>query len=224
MKDTQLETNIRTYSNNESLVKERRQHIIACAINVFLKKGYKGTTMRELARACAMSEGSLYRYIGSKDDILHLICTARARGVERLEGFFHELGAASPTEALEACINTCFMWAESSRDYNLFFNREISHFSSEDRHTLLGDQVAMVHFFEKRLIDGIEAGEFEMESPLLVAHDILIKTHDWGMRRWFLKQYVTLEEYAGIHTRLILRSIRVEADYDAVHKQDSANR
>ena len=224
MKDTQLGTDIRTYSNNESLVNERRQHIVACAINVFLKKGYHGTTMRELARACTISEGSIYRYIGSKDDILHLICTARANGIERLETFFNELGAVSPTEALEACINTCFTWAESSRDYNLFFNREISHFSSEDRHTLLKDQVAMVHFFEKRLVDGIEAGDFRMESPLLVAHDILMKIHNWGMRRWFLKQYITLEEYAGINTRLILRSIRAEADPDTGHKQDSVNR
>ena len=223
MKNTQLGTDIRTYSDNETLVAERRQHIAECAIKVFLKKGYHGTTMRELARACAMSEGSLYRYIGSKDDILHLICTARARGIERLEGLLHELDAVSPTEALKACITACFMWAESSRDYNLFFNREIGHFSREDRHTLLGDQVAMVHFFEKRLIDGIEAGEFQMDSPLLVAHDILMKIHNWGMRQWFLKQYVTLEEYAGINTGLILRSIRVEADYDAGHKQDSAN-
>lgn len=110
------------------------------------------------------------------------------------------------------------MWAENSRGYNLFFNREISHFSREDRQTLLEDQVAMVHFFEKRLIDGIEAGEFEMESPLLVAHDILMKIHDWGLRRWFLIQYVTLEQYARIHTRLILRSIQTAADSDAEHK------
>lgn len=217
-------TDIRAYSDNESLVNERRQHITACSIKVFLKKGYKGTTMRELARACNMSEGSLYRYIGSKDDILHLICTARARGIERLEAFLHELGAVSPTEALKACITACFMWAENSRDYNLFFNREISHFSREDRQTLLEDQVAIVHFFEKRLIDGIEAGEFQMESPLLVAHDILMKIHNWGLRRWFLIQYVTLEEYARINIRLILRSIRAAAGYDAGPKQDSANR
>ena len=36
MENTQLGTDIRTYSNNESLVNERRQHIVACAINVLV--------------------------------------------------------------------------------------------------------------------------------------------------------------------------------------------
>lgn len=203
-----MKTDIRTYSNDEALVQERRQHIAECAIKLFLDKGYKATTTREIAKACGMSEGALYRYIGSKDDILHLICIARAIGAQRLETFRRELGNISPTEALKACINLCFLWADNSRDYNLFFNREIRHLSHEDRRALLEDQVAIVRFFERLLIEGTDTGEFQMESPLLVAHDILMKVHDWGLRRWFLRQYVTLEEYARIHTELVLKAIQ----------------
>lgn len=217
-------TEIRTYSNDEVLVRERRLRIMECAIKLFLEKGYKGTTTREIAKACGMSEGSLYRYIGSKDDILHLICMARARGAEILEAFLHQLGNVSPTETLKNCINVCFMWADDSRDYNLFFNREIRHFSLEDRRLLLEDQTAIVRFFERLLIEGVNAGEFQMDSPLLVAHDILMKIHDWGLRRWFLRQHFTLEEYARLQTDLILKAIKPDTVETTTGKEYKANR
>lgn len=206
----QAEVSVRTYSKNDALVQERRQHIMRCAIRVFLQRGYRGTTTRELARACGMSEGAMYRYIGSKDDILHLICMERAHGADFLEAHLEQLGDVSAEEALRACLALCFKWADSTRDYNLFFNREINHFSREDRGTLLEDQTAMVHFFEKLLVRGIQAGEFQMESPIVVAHDILMKVHDWGLRRWFLRQYVTLEDYARMQVDIVLRSIRTD--------------
>jgi AcrR family transcriptional regulator len=219
-----VRTDIRTYSNDEALVRERRLHIMECAIKLFLDKGYKGTTTREIARACGMSEGSLYRYIGSKDDILHLICMARAYGAEILENFLQQLDNISITETLKACINACFMWADESRDYNLFFNREIRHFSLEDRRILLEDQVAIVRFFEELLTKGVNAGEFQIESPLLVAHDILMKVHDWGLRRWFLRQYFTLEEYARLQTDLVLKVVKPDAVETIVGKKEKANR
>ena len=219
-----MRTDIRTYSNDEVLVRERRLHIMERAIKLFLNKGYKGTTTREIAKACGMSEGSLYRYIGSKDDILYLICMARAHGAKILENFLSSLDNVSTPEALKACINACFMWADESRDYNLFFNREIRHFSLEDRRILLEDQVAIVRFFEELLIKGVNAGEFQIESPLLVAHDILMKVHDWGLRRWFLRQYFTLEEYARLQTDLVLKVVKPDAVETIVGKKEKANR
>jgi AcrR family transcriptional regulator len=40
---------------------------------VFTKKGYDRTNMRELAKACEMSAGTLYHYFGSKEEILYSI-------------------------------------------------------------------------------------------------------------------------------------------------------
>ena len=36
--------------------------------------GYQRSTTRQIAKSLDISEGTLYRYIGSKKDILHLIC------------------------------------------------------------------------------------------------------------------------------------------------------
>jgi len=69
----------------------------------------------------------------------------------------------------------------------------------------------MVHFYEKLLIKGIESGEFQIESPLMMAHEILMKVHNWVMRRWFLIQHYTLEKYINIQTDIILKAIEVDS-------------
>jgi AcrR family transcriptional regulator len=49
------------------------QQIVDGACRLFFKKGYHGTTIREIAIASGMSMGQLYHYISSKDDVLFLI-------------------------------------------------------------------------------------------------------------------------------------------------------
>ena len=78
-------TQVRTAIKDESLVDERRGLIVSKAIVLFLEKSYHATTTKEIAEACSMSPGSLYRYIGSKQDILHLIAQESVRGSETLE-------------------------------------------------------------------------------------------------------------------------------------------
>ncbi len=198
---------IRTLSKNERLIQERRRQIVEGAFAVFLRKGFRATTLRDIAASCHLSEGAIYRYVGSKDDILRLICSNRARGREGLEEVLAAAGDVSVTEALKACIRYHFQVGDYSREYNLFFNREIRCFSSEDRRMLLESQQGIINFFNDLLERGIHAGEFEMRSPLAVAHDILMFGHDWGLRRWYLAQHFTLEEYTDLHIELILKQI-----------------
>lgn len=198
---------IRSYSRDEELVKERREHIHQCAVKVFLKKGYNGTSTRELAKACGMSEGALYHYIGAKADILHLICTGVQRYDKDIQVYLDSLGDVSVTQALRECIKLYFKWSDEVAERNLFFNREMNNFSREDRRILMESQANFVYFFERLIKRGIEAGEFKTDSPLLLAHDIVVVGFEWGLRQWFLKQYFALEEYTEKHINSILKLI-----------------
>jgi len=180
-----LTDNIRTSSSDEALVRERRDQFIKCAAKVFYEKGYPGATIRELAQACGMAQGTIYHYLGSKEDILHLICVSRSRGVKGLRELLHDLGNVSCTEAVCRCMEKHFQGADSVAQDNIFFNREISNFSRDDRRVLLESQIDIRKFFEQLIIEGVQAGEFKVDSPALVAHNIMMMGHDWGLRRWF---------------------------------------
>ncbi len=93
-----MRTQIRAYSNDKDLVHRRRKQIVVKGIRVFLENGYQGSTMRQLAKASGMSEGNLYRYIGSKEDILHLICSMSGpEELDDLKNLANKLSHSSTT-------------------------------------------------------------------------------------------------------------------------------
>lgn len=203
---------IRSFSKNESLVNKRRDQILEGAFKVFIQQGFKATKLRDIAEASGMPEGTIYRYISSKDDILHLICVKYARGRERLNEILTGAGNVSVTDTLRACLRGYFQTCDRGREHNLFFNREIHYFSHEDRRFLLEAQIGVTHFFKDLLDKGIQAGEFQMKSSLAVAHNILMLGHDWGLRRWFLSRHFTLEEYSEIQIELLFKQITTDCN------------
>jgi AcrR family transcriptional regulator len=199
---------IRTYSTNEQLVKERRSLIVSKALKLFLRKGYDRTTIRELAKSCGMTEGAIYRYIGSKDDILHLMLLDTR--VNIIEDYLKDLGKINTIDALKQCIKIYYTWCNGAADNNIFFNREINNFSESDRHTLLQSQADYIHFFEKLIKRGVAEGVFKTKSSLLIAHNIVMQGFDWGLRRWFLRSYFTLDNYIKLQTEIVMNLILVD--------------
>ena len=48
----------------------RREEILAAAMRLFARQGYARTTTREIAQEAGISEGTIYRYFSSKQEIL----------------------------------------------------------------------------------------------------------------------------------------------------------
>lgn len=51
-------------------LEERRQEILDAAGRVFIEKGYATATMQEIATACDLAPGTLYRYFPGKADLI----------------------------------------------------------------------------------------------------------------------------------------------------------
>ena len=65
---------IKTATKNDELVRERRELLVQAAIQVFLEKGFHNATVRDIGRAASMTQGTIYNYVSSKDDILYMVC------------------------------------------------------------------------------------------------------------------------------------------------------
>jgi AcrR family transcriptional regulator len=59
---------------NSRLVEERRELIIGAAVKVFRRNGFHAATTHDIATAAGVTQSNLYNYIGSKDDILYMVC------------------------------------------------------------------------------------------------------------------------------------------------------
>jgi AcrR family transcriptional regulator len=57
---------------------ERRAQILQTAVDLFGKKGFSGTTTKEIAKAAGVSEAIIFRHFASKDDLWLAIIDAKA--------------------------------------------------------------------------------------------------------------------------------------------------
>jgi AcrR family transcriptional regulator len=165
--------------------------------------------MKDIGAACGMTHANLYNYVGSKSDILHLLCTCWSEGAKSYKQRQRKLGDMSAVDLLRYFITFHIQRCDSIREWLLFSNREIHKLSPENRRLLLSSEVDILGFFEKLLRKGTKAGEFQVSNPFLIAHNILMCGRDWAFRKWLLKQHLTLEEYIEEQTQAVLKLLGV---------------
>jgi len=207
-----MNTKIRTFSHDPELVKERRDHIRKCTTSLFVQQPFHKTNMKQVEKACGMSRGALYNYVGSKEDIRTLIIEhALSLGGEAvIESGKHLLDQFGPTEALIKMIKRIFNTFDSLQDEYIFLNHEVINLTKEERKPLYNAETGSISAVESILQAGIDSGEFQMDDIKLVAHTILISAHSWATRRWHLRKLYTLNEYTEKFTELILTLVGVD--------------
>jgi AcrR family transcriptional regulator len=188
----------------------RREQILRAAVKLFLKNGVSGTSMQQLAREVGVTATGLYYYFKSKQDIVNSMIEIPMGAVERLVGLRHGLGDVSPTVALTECVKHHVLRGEASRDFHVFITREILAIEPRRRRVLLREMQSFISFFVGILEEGIKAGEFEMDDPLLVAFNIWTLPQEWALRRWYLRDFFTIDEYAAKQTAAILWQVLVD--------------
>jgi AcrR family transcriptional regulator len=96
------EAAIKTWSDeSESGANDKAAHVRAVARAEFGRKGYEVTTIRDIASAAGMGTGTVYRLIGSKDELLASIM--ESFGIKAGGGFASVLRSdATPIEKLDA--------------------------------------------------------------------------------------------------------------------------
>src|SRR5437870_12216880 len=63
--------------------RERAEEVYAAALRLFREKGYHATSMQDIAAAVGLYKGSLYHYIGSKEDLLVQVFERAMTGLVR---------------------------------------------------------------------------------------------------------------------------------------------
>ena len=215
-----IEFTIRTFSSDEALVKERRNHIVRCSAKVFTKKGYDRTNVRELIEACEMSAGTLYHYFGSKEEILYsIINNATSQQAGYMEDCANDLATISPTKALVDLMQRFNEWHDDNQDTTLFACQETKNLPANARQNIFNSEARILTVFEKLLTRGIEAGEFNIDDPKLIAHDIVILGHAWALRRWYLRKHWTFETYVKKQTDAILKAVTIYKNTSSANRQ-----
>jgi len=199
---------IRTYSQNDKLVSLRRQQIARCAAPAFVKNGYERVNLRQIASACGMSVGSIYHYVGTKEDIVYLVFDyVMSEGVEFIEAISPTYDALPPNEALRRAIDTYYRKVDELQDSVVFMYQETKKLQPNARRSVFELERRLSHVFERILDRGYASGEFKIGGSLMIAQSIVILGHMWALKRWLLGKDYVLEEYIKEQTKFILEGV-----------------
>jgi AcrR family transcriptional regulator len=187
----------------------RKSEILKGAMKLFLKHGYIKTGMRDISKASRITAGTLYYYYKSKEDILADFLDGQiSRNRETLEKMPCLFEQSDPSEALQQALQVLFATGDEYIDVVSFLYQENKNLSSKMRKKLTDSEDMLIQIFETIIQNGCDKGVFRVPNARLAAHNIIIMSDMWALRRWFLGNTFTSEQYTKMQIEFIFQALR----------------
>ncbi|PTL38335.1 TetR/AcrR family transcriptional regulator [Alkalicoccus saliphilus] len=202
---------------DQRLIDKRRAQIVKAAVQLFNEKGYHKATTREVAKASGFSIGTLYEYIGSKEDILYLVCdSVYDEVVRKWEKLLDK--ELTGMERLEQVVEAYFRVVDVLQDEVLVMYQETKSLSGDALKYVLQKEMRMKEMFEVELGRVREAGLITLNDRQvsLAAHQILVLGQMWTFRRWALQKEFTIDEYVRYQLQQLFYGFSVKSSAENV--------
>ena len=150
----------------------RRHQIFNASVGLFLSKGFRETSMREIAEAAGMGKSSLYDYFRTKDDIL----------LWAIDDELYDLNtaardiAAMPLPAvdrLRLLMSNHLRNLLERRDFYLKLSFEVQRLALESQKRVQAGRHAYQDLIRRLIEEGIQEGEFRPVDSLLTARTLI---------------------------------------------------
>jgi TetR/AcrR family transcriptional regulator, cholesterol catabolism regulator len=162
-----------TGSPNGAFGSQRRADMVSIAAELFAQKGYRATTVREIADAAGILSGSLYHHFDSKESI----------GDEILSGFINEVlanyrdaleAAPNPQAALEQIVRSTSRTLSQHRAALAMLQNDWNHFAGQARFAYLPKALREIErIWIEQLELGKQAGLFRLDLDAKLTYRLL---------------------------------------------------
>ena len=156
----------------EEELDRRRHEIFRATAPLFFEKGFRETSMREIAVAAGMGKSSLYDYFKTKDEILLwavedeiLDVTAAAQEIVRQP--------IPAIERLRQVMKTHLEFLVSSKEFYLKLSFEVQRLAIESQKRIQVRRHAYQDMIRQLIDEGIQEGAFRPVDSLLVTRVLI---------------------------------------------------
>jgi AcrR family transcriptional regulator len=166
--------------------KDRRAEIITAAASIFREKGYRATSLADIADAVGTDRASLYYYVDSKDEMFHeVVREAVDANAARAEAIRDEV---KPAPAKIADLVSSLLTSYASHPYLFVYIQEDLSKVGDGKSSWSRQMRAINRRYDEAVVSivrsGIEDGSLrDAGSPRLIANGI-IGMLNWT-HRWF---------------------------------------
>ena len=161
---------------------DSREKLISVAVDLFADRGFKGTSIRDIANAMGMSISNIYHYFGNKEGLLLAILETTSKSlVEQLRKVSE--AESDPLSRFQLLLKTHIklstVWKKEAK---IFFLDE-EHLSPEGNEANLNYQREVLDIYRHQLQSLKDSGYIKARSLTVLAFNIL------GVINWNLRWY-----------------------------------
>ncbi|WP_326836234.1 TetR/AcrR family transcriptional regulator [Amycolatopsis rhabdoformis] len=180
--------------------------IVEIAASLFARKGYHGTSMRDIGREVGVHAGSLYVHIQSKEDLLEAIVHSI---MERSERDMEEILAAggTATEQLRQVAARDLKLIGENKEFATVFFHEWRQLSEPRQQAVIASRDRWETGLRSIITQGIEAGEFREADPR-IAGIALTSILNWAYVWYSPDGSLTTDELADRFAELLIEGLR----------------
>jgi AcrR family transcriptional regulator len=188
---------VKSNTKDLPLVRERRDRLITAAIAVFKAKGFHAATTRDIGRQAKMTQGTIYNYVSSKEDILYLVC-------DRLVAEYQEETTraletvADPLQRVRSAARAVARIMYEHQDEILLIYQSTHLLDRRSMQVILARVEGFVLMFEKLLTDAASEAGITMRNSSLAAHIFTFMPTMIALRRWGVRSIPRDELLDGI--------------------------
>ena len=200
---------IKTATKNPDRVRERRESLINAAVAVFIEKGFHNATVRDIGRAANMTQGTIYNYVSSKDDILYMVC-------DRIVAEYNEQARRAldtshdPVGRVRSAVRAISQVMYRHRREILLIYQDSHLLDKRSRRVILARVEEFIGMFERIIIDAARELHVPLPHPHLSANMLTFLPVMIALRGWSLKNDVSPEEVVERITEFIVRGLGFE--------------
>lgn len=185
----------------------KEQEIIAVAARLFKEKGYRATTLEDIAVTVGMLKGSLYYYIRSKEELLYLVVRDPIRqAYNKLEEIVQS-DAPVTTKIAQAIANHMTLYHQHYPHIAVYLH-DYHHLMEKLEQNVIETPKHYQRLLAMLLEQGIATGEIRSDLDVKVAGYAILGMCNWVYRWYNPHGKLSAEEVAGIFTALVLDGLR----------------
>jgi AcrR family transcriptional regulator len=152
----------------------KKMAILQCATRLFALKGYKETSMAELAKLAGIAQGTIFYHYGTKEDLfLSILQVFKEDLAAEFENHFKSVSTQNGLEMVEEVIAFYFNVSDKMEDRFLLLHRhdayELAQVNPVCREHLESIYTCLVDMFEKAIATGQSDGSVTALPPRKIA-------------------------------------------------------
>ncbi len=191
---------------DRSLVERRRAQIVEAARAVFRDKGFHRATVRDIGRAAKVTQGTLYNYVRTKEDILFLICDEL---VTTYQALMKDVIARhqDPEACLRAAMRGLIQIMDQHQDDVLLMYHESHSLPRKALHSVLSRVHEFIEDFATVVKDATAAAKLPVANARLTANILTFLPTIVALRRWDLQRCANRSEVTDELVAFMMRGL-----------------